>query len=129
MAIIFAKLNSKHKAQYVASKASVGVALVGMIPLSLACADVALPTIQSQLSVSIGFVGVFAIFLLAILNRLAALFKVKSIGFLVVFVVMLALKSSIDIMVWSLGLMSIPLLIDDAIITPLWNNIWYRDYE
>jgi len=129
MALIFAKLNSKHKAQYIASKASVGVGLAAMIPVAMLAADVNLPTIESQVSFSIGFVGVLAIFLLAVLNRLAALFKIKSIGFLVVFTVMLALKSSIDIMVWSLGLMSIPLLIDDAIITPIWNNIWYRDYE
>jgi len=127
--MVFAKLSSKHKTQYVLSKVGVGAGLVGMIPLSLLAANVNLPTVQQQLSVGIGFIGVIAIFLLAMLNRISSLFKIKSMGFLVFFVIMLALKQSIDIMVWSLGLMSIPLLIDDAIITPIWNNIWYRDYD
>ena len=127
--MIFAKLSSKHKTAYIASKASVGLALGAMIPISLSAADVALPTVQSQISIGIGFVGVIAIFLLAMINRISALFKIKSMGFLVIFVIMLALKSSIDILVWSLGLMSIPLLIDDAIITPIWNNIWYKYYD
>ena len=127
--MVFAKLSARHKRNYVLSKVAVGAGLVTMIPLSLLAANVTLPTIQEQLSVGIGFIGVMAIFLLAMINRISALFKIKSMGFLVFFVIMLALKSSIDILVWSLGLMSIPLLIDDAIITPIWNNIWYRDYD
>lgn len=127
--MIFAKLSAKHKTAYIVSKASVGVALGAMIPISLAAANVALPTIESQISVGIGFVGVIAVFILAMLNRISALFKIKSMGFLIIFVIMLALKSSIDILVWSLGLMSIPLIIDDAIITPIWNNIWYKYYD
>ena len=127
--MIFAKMSNRHKALYIASKASVGLALGAMIPISLSAANVALPTVEMQISVGVGFVGVIAVFILAMLNRISALFKIKSMGFLVIFVIMLALKSSIDILVWSLGLMSIPLLIDDAIITPIWNNIWYKYYD
>lgn len=127
--MIFAKMSSRHKALYIVSKASVGLALGAMIPISLSAANVALPTVEMQISVGVGFVGVIAVFILAMLNRISALFKIKSMGFLVIFVIMLALKSSIDILVWSLGLMSIPLLIDDAIITPIWNNIWYKYYD
>lgn len=125
----FFKLSPRHKRMYVGGKVAVVIMMIIMLAVSLRVADVDLPTVQSQLSVGIGFIGVMTVFVLALVNRINILFKIKSIGFVIMFLVLLAIREGIDIFVWSIGLMSIPLLIDDMILTPLWLNVWYKEYD
>lgn len=125
----FFKLSPRHKGMYVGGKVAVVLMMIIMLFVSLRVADVDLPTVQSQLSVGIGFIGVMTVFILALVNRVNILFKIKSIGFVIMFLVLLAIREGIDIFVWSIGLMSIPLLIDDMILTPIWLNVWYKEYD
>lgn len=125
----FYKLSPKHKRMFIGGKVAVVIMMIIMLAVSLQVADVDLPTVQSQLSVGIGFIGVMTVFVLALVNRVNILFKIKSIGFVIMFLVLLAIREGIDIFVWSIGLMSIPLLIDDMILTPLWLNVWYKEYD
>ena len=125
----FFKLSPRHKRMYVGGKVAIVIMMIIMLAVSLRVANVDLPTVQSQLSVGIGFIGVMTVFVLALVNRVNILFKIKSIGFVIMFLVLLAIREGIDIFVWSIGLMSIPLLIDDMILTPLWLNVWYKEYD
>lgn len=125
----FFKLSPKHKKMYIGGKVAIVIMMIIMLAVSLRVADVDLPTVQSQLSVGIGFIGVMTVFVLALVNRVNILFKIKSIGFVIMFLVLLAIREGIDIFVWSIGLMSIPLLIDDMILTPIWLNVWYKEYD
>lgn len=125
----FYKLSPKHKRMFIGGKVAIVIMMIIMLAVSLRVADVDLPTVQSQLSVGIGFIGVMTVFVLALVNRVNILFKIKSIGFVIMFLVLLAIREGIDIFVWSIGLMSIPLLIDDMILTPLWLNVWYKEYD
>lgn len=125
----FFKLSPKHKRMYIGGKVAIVIMMIIMLAVSLRVADVDLPTVQSQLSVGIGFIGVMTVFVLALVNRVNILFKIKSIGFVIMFLVLLAIREGIDIFVWSIGLMSIPLLIDDMILTPIWLNVWYKEYD
>ena len=125
----FYKLSPKHKRMFIGGKVAIVIMMIIMLAVSLRVADVDLPTVQSQLSVGIGFIGVMTVFVLALVNRINILFKIKSIGFVIMFLILLAIREGIDIFVWSIGLMSIPLLIDDMILTPLWLNVWYKEYD
>ena len=125
----FYKLSPKHKRMFIGGKVAIVIMMIIMLAVSLQVADVDLPTVQSQLSVGIGFIGVMTVFVLALVNRINILFKIKSIGFVIMFLLLLAIREGIDIFVWSIGLMSIPLLIDDMILTPLWLNVWYKEYD
>lgn len=125
----FFKLSPKHKGMFIGGKVAIVIMMIIMLAVSLRVADVDLPTVQSQLSVGIGFIGVMTVFVLALVNRVNILFKIKSIGFVIMFLVLLAIREGIDIFVWSIGLMSIPLLIDDMILTPIWLNVWYKEYD
>lgn len=125
----FLKLSARHRTQYALCKVAIFILMIGMMFLSFRLSGVVLPSIQSQLSVGIGFIGVLSVFILAMLNRINILFKIKSMGFVIMFLVLLCVREGIDLIVWSVGLMSIPLLIDDMILGPIWMSIWYRDYE
>lgn len=88
-----------------------------------------LPTNTEKLSASLGFFLVSGFFMLAVLNRMSALFKIKSIGFVFMFIFFKSLALIIEPVTIAIGWFLIPLLIDDIIFKPIWNNIWYNQYD
>ena len=44
-------------------------------------------------------------------------------------VLLFTLQSIMSTLIWSIGLVLIPLMIDDIILLPLWNHLWYNTYE
>lgn len=109
------KYTSKEKRRFIFAKIFIFVSIILMCMLAAHITKVELPTFNEKLSFGIGVIMVGMVGLLATLNRLKVIFKIRSIGFIVTFVILLLLKSTIDYLIWSIGLVLIPLLIDDTI--------------
>lgn len=122
---MFYKFDSKHKRLYVLSKLLVFIVIVIMGVVAMKASGLELPTVEEQLKFGGGIVLVVVVVLMAMFNRLRTLFKIKSLGFVIVFLILLAFSYTIKTLIWSIGLISIPLLIDDIIINPLWINYYY----
>lgn len=125
----FYKLNPKHRKWFIINKTVIILLLIVCFFIGLNLANVSLPTVEEKLSVGFGIIFALGILMLAIFNRLNLFSKLKFMPYLVLFILSLSLKSVIDAVVWSSGLMIIPLIIDDCIFTPIWNNIWYNNYD
>lgn len=125
----FWKLKWKHKKWFLINQAIVIILLIVAAIIAWVITKVELPSNVSKLRASAGWIVSFLVLVLALLNRIGALFKVRSAGFLVLFIMFLGLGSVIDVVTWTLGLMIIPLLLDDIIMRPIWLNIWYNQYD
>lgn len=126
---IFYKLPPRQKRLFILSKALVILLIIIMGVIAVFASGLKLPTIESQLSFSVGVILISLLTLLAVLNRIKTLFKKASVGFLTVFVILLCFNYTLDVLIWGTGLISIPLLIDDVILTPLWMNYYYNNCE
>lgn len=125
----FYKLNRVHKKWFLINQAFILLMLMIALTVSWSVNKVTLPTNASKLVASTSFIMSMVFFALAVLNRVGNLFKIKSMGFIFIFVMFLGFKYIIDPVVWTVGLLTIPLLIDDIIFRPIWMNIWYNEYD
>lgn len=123
------KLSKRHKKRFILHHTILVILLLGALTTSWFIADVSLPDNVSKLTAGSGFVVSIIVFLMAVLNRASSLFKIKSIGFFIFFLLFLSIQGIIEVLVWSTGLMTIILIIDDFVMTSIWNNIWYNQYE
>ena len=127
--MIFYKLSAKHKKWFIINKIIVFLALVICLFIAVNLAELKLPTNESKLNASLGFILILGVMMLAFMNRIGALFKIKSVGFFAFWLVFMSLDYIINPLKWAFGLMMIPLLIDDMILGPIWMNIWYNEYD
>lgn len=125
----FYKLKAVHKKWFIINQLFIILMLLIALIISWSVNKVELPTNTSKLVAGASFIMSLSFFALAVLNRIGNLFKVKSIGFIFIFVMFLGFKYIIDPVVWTVGLLTIPLLIDDIIFRPIWMNIWYNQYD
>lgn len=125
----FYKLNRVHKKWYIINQIFIILMLFTALTISWSVNKVTLPTNASKLVASTSFIMSVIFFSLAVLNRVGNLFKIKSMGFVFIFIMFLGFKYIIDPVVWTVGLLTIPLLIDDIIFRPIWMNIWYNEYD
>lgn len=125
----FYKLSGNHKKWYIFNQVVILIMLGIALSISWSVNKVVLPTNSSKLIASTSFIMSLVFFALAVLNRVGSIFKIRSMGFIFIFVMFLGLKYIIDPVVWTVGLLTIPLLIDDMIFKPIWNNIWYNEYD
>lgn len=127
--MIFYKLNPKHKRLFIINQLLIFTSLIICFGIALKVSGVNFVDNQSKISGMFAFVIVLFILVLALMNRIKILFKVKSFGFLIFFLMFVFIEKVIDPMQWALGLMMIPLLIDDLVLRPLWLNLWYNYYD
>lgn len=125
----FFKLKWKHKKWFLINQSIVMVLLVSALVIAWRVNKVEMPTNLSKLTTSASWIISVFVLIMALLNRIGALFKVRSAGFLVLFLMFAGLNQVIDVVIWTLGLMLIPLLLDDIIMRPIWLNIWYNEYD
>lgn len=118
----FYRMPTRKKWQYVLCKAGIMMAVIAMAIIAVFASGLELPTVESQLSFSVGIVMIALVTVFALTNRLKTLIKIKSLSFVVMFVILLAFSYTIYYLIYAVGLITIPLLIDDIIITPLWTN-------
>jgi hypothetical protein len=100
-----------------------------MAGIALAITDPKVIDPSDKISLTIGVTIVLAVVGLAFLNRLKSLLKIKFVVFLIAFIILFSLQMIMTTLIWTIGLVLIPLMIDDLIIVPLWNNLWYNTYE
>lgn len=126
--VIFWALSSKHKKWYIINNLVVVFALIASMIIAWSVNEVQMPTEVSKLSASTGFVTGVAVLLMALLNKAGSLFKVRSMGFLIFFIIFMTIRSVLDVLMWTTGLMTAVLLIQDIIFEPIWKNVWWNDY-
>ena len=127
--MIYYKLATKHKRLYIINQIVLFMALIVAFALAINKSELELPTNALKLKASAGFVMAAMILALAFMNRLGVLFKIKSMGFVILFLFFSFLQTINAAIVWTTGLMLVPLLIDDIVIRPMWLNLWYNVYD
>lgn len=125
----FFKFKTKHKFWYLFSKIMVILTMVIMAATVMITSNIELPTNISKMSASLGFITVLFVFGLAFLNRINTIFKIKSVGFVVLWVLFSTVELIIAPLTSALSLILIPMLVDDIIITPIFLQIWYNQYD
>ena len=113
---MFYKYDKKDKIKFICLKSFIFISIIGMAFLAITKSNIVLSTVEDYIRVGVGFAGVIFVVVLAFLNRLKSLFKIKSIGFTIIGFILFFLKQAIESMSLSFILISIPLLIDDLII-------------
>lgn len=113
---MYLSYDKKDKRKFKLSKLTVFLLIILMGYLSTVFSKIELPSLKDQLNFGIGTILILIVVVLAIFNRLSILFKVKSVGFLIVFLILLFFRYHIDTLVITTGLITIPLLLDDLVI-------------
>lgn len=125
----FKKMSKKHTRLYRLKNLFVyGFMLFSAIYV-ISTSNIELPSVVSKYSAGMGFILICVFTGFAMASRVQNLFKIHSIGFLFMFLLFLGIKFIIDPVVLLLGLLLIPMLIDDIILVPIFNNIWYNNYD
>lgn len=127
----FSKMSKTHKRNFIIYQIVLFLMIALMTVIAVNKTDPHISTDADRMSFSIGIgamigLGVMAI---AFMNRLKSLLKVKFFVFLVMWVLLSSLDMVMDTLIWTIGLVLIPLMIDDLIMLPIWRNIWYNNYE
>ena len=125
----FSVMSAQHRKLYVIHKLIIFLLIIGSVFSAVEITNPVIVTTEERLSISIGALVGSIVVMLAIVNRIKSLFKVKFLTFLVTWILLFSLTKVIDTLVWSIGLVLIPLAIDDLILLPFWRNVWYNNYE
>ena len=125
---MFIHYQKKDKRKFLILKSLVFIGIILMALLSLRVSNLKLPTLEDKLSFGIGMIIIVLVVVLAFLNRIKAIFKIKSLGFLLTFIVLLLFPKIIDTLVVGVGLISIPLLLDDLVINNYFKYINITKY-
>ena len=118
----FYRMPTRRKWLYILCKIGIMLTVIAMGIIAVFASGLELPTVESQLSFSVGIVMIALVTVFALTNRLKTLIKIKSLSFVVIFVLLLAFSYTMHYLIYAVGLISIPLLIDDMIVTPIWTN-------
>lgn len=125
---MFIKYDKTDKIKFIVAKVIIFILIILAALLAMHLAKVDLPKATQKVSWGFGLTLIAFIVALAYLNRLKMLFKIKSIGFLVAFVILSLLRVGIDALVWGTGLVSIPLLIDDIFVVSYFKYLDIKKY-
>ncbi len=113
---MFYKYNKKDKRKFIMMKAIVLAGIIIALLSAMLITKVKITSIPSGLKFTGGAIMIIFVGVLAVFNRIKELFKVKSLGFLYIAVALALLSQFIDVLIWSLFLVSIPLLFDDIVV-------------
>lgn len=125
---MFPHYSKKHKTQWILSKVIIFLGILGALVGAFYKSNIQLPTLESKLSFGVGFIMLLTVGTMAFFNRIKVLFKIRSVGFVILFLMLLLLSVAMNTLLWGLGLVSIPLLIDDIFVENYFKYINIRDY-
>ncbi len=125
---MFLTYQKKDKIKFLTLKILVLALIVGSLFLAVYLKKIELPTMESKLSFGMGFMIALVVVVLAVFNRIRVLFKIKAIGFVTIFLILLLLKETMDTLIITIGLVTIPLVIDDIIINPYFKYLNITKY-
>lgn len=125
---VYWKLSPKHKRLYALNQILLfaSIALMGYIAISVT--NPVIVERQDKMSVTIGAMVGLVVIILAFANRIKAILKVKFVAFLIAWVILVSLSKVMETLIYTVGLVLIPLAIDDLILLPIWRNVWYNQY-
>ena len=126
---VYWKLSPRHKRLYALHQILLflSIALMGYIAIKIT--DPVIIEVEDKLSVTIGAMVGLLVIILAFANRIKSVLKVKFVAFLITWVLLLSLSHVMETLIYTVGLVLIPLAIDDLILLPIWRNVWYNQYE
>ena len=133
--MMFLRYDKKDKRLFLILHSLVILGILGAGLLAVKYANLDLYTLNTDTKMQIGFgtVIVGIIVMSASFHNLKWLFKFKSVTFITAFASLFLLKSVIDILVITLGFVSIPLLFNDLFITPYFRvknmTKYFDDYK
>jgi len=125
----FGKMSLKHKKMYIMTQLLLflSIAMMTIVAITITNPQITKPT--DKMSLTVGVIIALAVMALAFSNRLKTLLKIKFVAFLIIWLLLFSLQAIMGTLIWTIGLVLIPLMVDDLIIVPLWKNLWYNNYE
>lgn len=125
----YIKLSKKHKKLFVLHQVLLFLTIVVMAWIAVSITDPKVVDSSDKMSLTIGGSLAVGVVILAFFNRLKSLLKIKFVAFLITWVLLFSLNMIMVTLIWAIGLVLIPLMIDDLVLLPLWKNVWYNNYE
>jgi len=126
---VFYKLNPKHKKKFLIHQLLLFISIFAIIFIAIDQTNPVVETNADKLELTIGGITGIILIVLAFTNRLKKLFKVKFVAFLIIWVLLYSLSAVLGTLIWGIGAALIPLMVDDLIMTPYWNRVWYNEYD
>jgi hypothetical protein len=125
----FSVLSWKHKKWYIFNQIFLFASIFLMTFIAVKHTNPVLFTREEKMSVSMGVViGVLVLFF--ILSKLMKnIAKTKFLVLFLAWIILMALQPVMSTLIWTIGLNVIPLAINDLILLPIWQNVWYNNYE
>jgi membrane-associated HD superfamily phosphohydrolase len=126
----FSLLEWRHKKWYLLQKMII-FAMIGLMTyLAIVKTNPVLATRDEKMSVSMGVVVGLIVMMFVVFQWIKSIIvKHKFLMFLIAWIILMSLQPIMDTLIWSIGLNIIPLAIDEIIFRPIWESIWYNNYE
>jgi len=125
---IYARLSPRHKRLYALHQMLLFLTIFAMGAIAISVTNPVIVAVEDKLSVTIGAMVGGIVIILAFANRIKSIIKVKFVAFLITWVILLSLSHVMETLIYTVGLVLIPLAIDDLILLPIWRNVWYNQY-
>lgn len=124
----FSVLRVKHKTLFIVHQIVLITTLLMMYLIATVITNPNPVTNGEKTSVNAGLIIGGIILLSAIFNRIRSWLKVRFVAMAMLFIFALLFRSVIDTVIWTSGLMCIPMAFDDIIMKSIWNKVWYNEY-
>jgi len=125
----FSKLTSKHKKLFVLHQSLLFATIGGLTYAGIKITNPVIVSTEGQMTLTICAIVGILVGILAYSNRLKGLLKIKFVGFAIAFVLLYSLQAIMPTLIWTIGMIITPLMVDDLILLPIWKNVWYNNYE
>lgn len=125
----FSVMSAKHRKLFLIHKLIVLVLILTAVFIGVKITNPVIVSETDKVSVALGAIVGAVVAVFAVFNRIKTLMKVKFTAFLIIWTLLMCLDQIMDTMKWTIGLVLIPLAIDDLFLLPFWRNVWYNNYE
>lgn len=134
MLTMWLKYSKKDKVKFLTIKFVILLLIIGSFILAADVHKLELPENVNKLGWYGGIITLIILLAAVLLNRIKILFRIRSLGFLILFGVLKLLEQNIEVAVTALGYVVIVLLIDDIVVNGYFyilnvNKYWeyYKD--
>lgn len=125
----FSLLEWRHKKWYILQKMMIFLLIGLMTYIAIWKTNPVLATRDEKMSVTMGVVVGVIVMLLVVFQFIKSIVKFKFLMFLIAWIILMSLQPIMQTLIWSIGLNIIPLAIDEIIFKPIWESVWYNQYE
>ena len=125
----FSLLEWRHKKWFLIQKMAIFIMIGLATYLAIFKTNPVLATRDEKMSVTMGVVVGIFVMLLVVFQFIKSIVKLKFLMFLIAWIILMSLQPIMQTLIWSIGLNIIPLSIDEIIFRPIWESVWYNNYE